>query len=177
MLFKSNLISILIERDNSDVFVPTLHKSHLCFYSLTDTIEHHGGPQTSPTLNQGWSLCGNIIESRSSCQCSLCAIYCVEIQIILSCHISWYKDSQSHHHTQSQSLSLVSPNPYSPCILNHYCHILVKSVFEAGDWAIVSIRQNYLMREKEVLAMLGPHATNSFYYYRSYLRATMAPIL
>ena len=31
--------------------------------------------------------------------------------------------------------------------------------------------------EKEVFAMPGPHATNSFYYYRSYLRATMAPIL
>ena len=32
-------------------------------------------------------------------------------------------------------------------------------------------------REKEVFAMPGLHATNSFYYYRSYLTATMAPIL
>ena len=45
----------------------------------------------------GWTWAaraGNNIESRSSCQ-SPGAIYCVEIQIILSCDISWYKDSHS----------------------------------------------------------------------------------
>ena len=59
------------------VFVPTLHKSHLCFYCLTDTIEHRRGSQTPPTLNRDLEgRTSNNIESRSSSQSPVCYILC-----------------------------------------------------------------------------------------------------
>ena len=53
-----------------------------------------------------WARCGNNIESRSSCQ-SPGAIYCVEIQIILSCRMSWHKDTQTHQHRTTIRRNLI----------------------------------------------------------------------
>ena len=134
-MFKSNLISILIERDNSVVFVPTLHKSHLCFYCLTDTIEHRGGPQPSPTLNQGFEGraggCVVILLRAEVLVSAVCVLYIVW-RYRSFCHVI-YHDTRTAIATTtlSQSLSLVSPNSYYAsyscdlvCIFSYYIIIV-----------------------------------------------------